>query len=589
MKSILTLLAVAASLASAQTYVVSYTLGTGGNQTQLADGATLTFPPTAVNSTVAATIIVKNTGPAAGLLKKVTPFGSVFTTGGLGLLPLTLTATGAGAETRFTLNFTPSARGSFNAALQVEFDTGFITINLGGQGIGPTLVVGQVRSTGEVVPIISGGTLRLADTALGATTIVNMQLRNEGEVAASVTTISLVGTGYSLQNVLPAPFSIPPQGTLTFSVRFTPQGVGEQTGVLLVNSFIVNLASRVLGATFGYSFSISGVTTPVNNSGVLLIPNTAVGGKVTGQFTVTNNGNTTGTVSNVNITGAGLSVNPLALPQTLEPGASMTIGVNFSPLTLATSTGTLSVDTASFVVRGTGTTPDAIPGFSFGGVGATSQPLQQPSVSLRLDSPYPSDISGRLTLSFRSDAQVDDPSIQFATGGRTVNFTIPANTVNAVFGAATQTLFQTGSVAGAITITPSFSIGTVDVTPAQPTAKSVAIPVSGPQLVRATIGARTATSLEILITGYAPSRSMQQMILDFTAANDRSLQTKTLTVDVNSAFGTWYQTAASATVGSQFTASITLNVSGNTDAVQSVRITAANSNGTSSPVTASLQ
>jgi hypothetical protein len=360
--------------------------------------------------------------------------------------------------------------------------------------------------------------------------------------------------------------------------------------VLLVNSSVVNLTGKSLGANFQYSFVVSGVTSPVNNGGVILLPNTVVGAKVTGQLTITNAGNAAGTISTSSLNGSGLSLSPLLLPQTIAPGASLTVDVTFAPVSVSTSTGSLALDNVSFVVRGTGTAPAPLPSYSFSGVGDISAVLQQPFVSLQLNSPRSSDVSGTLTLTFRADSgTADDQSIQFASGGRTVAFTIPANTVNAMFGTSTQAAFQTGSVAGTISITPKFTIGTVDLTPAQPLVKSVAIPTTAPHLARASVGARTATSIELLITGYAPSRSMQQLNLEFTAVPGRNLQTRSLTVDVGSAFNSWYQATASTAAGSQFTASVTLNVAGDSSAIQAIGVTVTNANGVSPQVSATLQ
>ena len=75
-------------------------------------------------------------------------------------------------------------------------------------------------------------------------------------------------------------------------------------------------------------------------------------------------------------------------------------------------------------------------------------------MGLQLAAPYPQDLTGTLTLTFTPDSFADDPTIQFASGGRTVNFKIPANTTTAVFGQSNQVQFSSGTVAGVITLTP---------------------------------------------------------------------------------------------------------------------------------------
>jgi transposase len=96
-------------------------------------------------------------------------------------------------------------------------------------------------------------------------------------------------------------------------------------------------------------------------------------------------------------------------------------------------------------------------------------------------------------MSVSSDTFVTDPSVQFSTGGRTVSFTIPANGTQAVFSnGATTIKLQTGSVAGGITITPSFATRTgYSLTPDSPASLSLSIasaarasPSENPTVVR---------------------------------------------------------------------------------------------------------
>src|SRR5207302_6145849 len=78
--------------------------------------------------------------------------------------------------------------------------------------------------------------------------------------------------------------------------------------------------------------------------------------------------------------------------------------------------------------------------------------LQQPVVDLTCD-PYPVAITGRLILRFiPANGMPDDPSVQFSSGGRSANFTIPANATHAAF-SASQFAIQAGSVAGTIEFT----------------------------------------------------------------------------------------------------------------------------------------
>jgi hypothetical protein len=56
---------------------------------------------------------------------------------------------------------------------------------------------------------------------------------------------------------------------------------------------------------------------------------------------------------------------------------------------------------------------------------ANSKAVQQTALGLSLKTPYPTDLSGQVTLSFTPNAAIpgDDPMLQFSNGSRTVNFT----------------------------------------------------------------------------------------------------------------------------------------------------------------------
>ena len=103
------------------------------------------------------------------------------------------------------------------------------------------------------------------------------------------------------------------------------------------------------------------------------------------------------------------------------------------------------------------------------------------------------------------------------------------------------------------------------------------------------VGARTANSIELLITGLSTPRSVSTLTLQFTAASGASLQTSSLSINTEAPFGTWFQSATGISFGSQFTASVIVNVNGDPNAVQSVSVTASNSRGDSNALSVNLR
>jgi hypothetical protein len=188
--------------------------------------------------------------------------------------------------------------------------------------------------------------------------------------------------------------------------------------------------------------------------------------------------------------------------------------------------------------------------------------------------------------------------VQFATGGRTASFTIPANTKRALFaGNAPEIRLQTGTVAGSIVLTPSFATeGGINLTPSNPPSLTLTVPQSAPRLLSVALSSKTNNSLTLLVSGYATSRSITQMEFQFTAVAGENLGTTKLTLNAEPSFLAWYQSSTSQQYGSLFTATVPFtlqgdvkNVSSLTDAIESVSVTLANRLGTSNAITLSLR
>ena len=211
----------------------------------------------------------------------------------------------------------------------------------------------------------------------------------------------------------------------------------------------------------------------------------------------------------------------------------------------------------------------------------TSGPAQQPTIDFGLNTAYPIALSGTVTLTFASNATVpvDDPSIQFASGGRTFTFTVPANTT-----ALPPLLIQTGTVAGVITLKVTLTAAGVDVTPASGSTATITIAKSAP-VIRTVTLIHASGYLEVDINAYSTTRDMTTAVFQLNAAPGGSFTSSVITVPVSSLFTTWYQSTAATAFGSQFTYAQPFTVIGDTNEVQSVTVTLTNSAGTSASAT----
>jgi Putative Ig domain len=226
--------------------------------------------------------------------------------------------------------------------------------------------------------------------------------------------------------------------------------------------------------------------------------------------------------------------------------------------------------------------PQPLPALSITGLAATLEPATQPRIEIAIPSPYPTPVTGQITLTFEPDAAVprDDPAIQFSTGGRTVSYTIPAGATRATF-AAPQLALQTGTVAGRITLNAT---GQATGASATTTGRQIAVIPRGVPVVRSVRMVRVGAGFEVRVVGYSPSRELTQAAFRFSSAGASVLQPGQVTTNLGEPAATWFQSTASTAFGGQFTLVQPFSVQGDSGALTSVAVTLTNSMGTSQTV-----
>jgi hypothetical protein len=345
-------------------------------------------------------------------------------------------------------------------------------------------------------------------------------------------------------------------------------------------NLIVNVGTAqitvVSGGAVSNALTFAVVAAPIIST---LSPSTmAAGGPA---FTLTVNGSGFGSGSTVQWNGT-------ALTTTVVNAAQLTAAV---PANLIATFGSAQI---SVVSSGIASNSVAIaitaPTIALTGVHSTSLPTQQLSVGIQLASPTPSALQGTLQLGFTPSvpglpAGYIDPALQFAAGGTTLNFTVPAGatTVSPITGGT----IQQGTVAGNLTVTlTSLTSSGVSVLPPTPvTATATILPL--PPVITANsvhITNVTATGFDVVLTGYSTTRDMTTATFTFTAASGTQFSGgATFTVPLTSAYSAWYQSAASQSYGSMFQLQVPFTLSGSTGVLQSVSVTLTNSIGTSTP------
>ncbi|MEO7653422.1 MAG: choice-of-anchor D domain-containing protein, partial [Bryobacteraceae bacterium] len=497
------------------------------------------------------------------------------------------------SDVRFTVRYSPLQLETVSTAVKVDLIDRSLAFTVEGSSTGSVFSYDVIQES-TVSTLLPGGTISLPDAQIGGDrTSVTVRVRNTGTADGRVASIDVTGTGFTLSEAPFTPLILTPGSSTTLVLNFAPTAPGRVAGRLRIGADSFTVTGNGLGQTLIYSYISGSVTSTVANNGNVIFPPVAVGQSSTLRFLITNNGTAAGAVNSISVTTAGtifaLSSVP-DLPTTIGPGETLNFAVTFAPTATGAVTGTLKIDSLSFNLSGVGNPPAALPEYRYTGANGAQEPLAQVAVGLTMGAAYPLTLNGTLTLTFNSEVFSNDPTVQFATGGRTVAFSIPANTTQAIFPNNTnQIRLQTGTVAGIITMTPSFvTDGGIILTPTIPPALNLTVPQSAPRLQNVQVTARTTTGFSLLITGYATGRSITQIDATITPVFGEKVTTTRLTLNVDPSFTAWYQSTASTAFGSQFTATLPITLTGNVtnvtnliDTIQSVSVTLTNRQGVS--------
>jgi hypothetical protein len=590
----------------------SYQPPPGNNTTPLLPNGTIQFPVTNVNDTPLATVIINNIGSGPGVVSAVTVSGAADFTA------VNLPAPGASVDTlksvSFGVRYSPMLVETATGSVRIDFVDHSVTFSILASSMGPVFAYDVLGASGAAA-VLPGQTIVLPDTPVSPPTpgSVVVRVRNTGNADGHIATIDVSGAGFTLTQVPFVPLTLVAGTSASFTVNFSPTQPGPVSGGLRIGADTFVLTGTGLGQTLVYSYVAGGITTTVQNNGSLSFPPVSVGQTSTFVFQITNNGTAPGSVNSISVgvtQPAGSPAPPPtatpifsisnapALPANIAAGAALSFTVSFAPNVVGSIAGVLRIDSLNFPVSGVANPPAPMPDYHFTGAAGAQEPLQQIATGLTLAAAYPLNLNGTLVLTFNSDVFSNDPAVQFATGGRTVNFTIPAGSTQAVFpNNASQLRLQTGTVAGTITLTPAFvTDGGINLTPAVPPSLNLTVAQSAPRLLSVQSSGKTAGALTLLLTGYATGRSITQIDIQLAPVAGENVATTKLSLSVGPSFTAWYQSPASQQFGSQFTVTLPLtvqgavvNVTNPTDTIQGVSVTLTNNQGVSNSQSIALQ
>jgi hypothetical protein len=518
----------------------------------------------------------------------------------------------------------PSAAGTFTATIQVSDSAGAATTRSFDLRIDDLLTI----TTGSLPDAAVGASYsKQLEASLQAVTWSvtsgnlppGLALSASGLISGTPTTTGTFSFTVGVTSGTPAQTA-----NSSFQIKVSP-ALTIATAAALPQGVAFTPYSAALSATGGlppYTWSISGGALP---NGLTLSTTGAISGTptVSGDFTFTaqvadGGGGQASRGFTVSIQKGTLRITTQTLPVGIQGSAysqqlqasggptpyiwtvlsgSLPSGLVLTPAGLLQGTPSTTIASATFqllVVDSSGANDNhtftmavgpPTGSLSLTGVPGTIDPAQQLPIALSLSAGYPFTLSGTLNMAFASTAVIpaDDPMVQFSTGGRSVTFTIPANSTTAVF--PSQLMLLAGTVAGTITVTASIQNGVSAVSLA-----SITVPSVVPKIT-AVSASRISGGLQVTVSGYSPERRVTEVDFGFDIrTSSGSTQRVNLAAAAESEFKDWFQSSASVPFGSTFVFQQLFGVNGDSTAIQTVTITLKNGQGSTAssrvPITA---
>jgi hypothetical protein len=222
------------------------------------------------------------------------------------------------------------------------------------------------------------------------------------------------------------------------------------------------------------------------------------------------------------------------------------------------------------------TAPAAAVDFS----GPTSiAPGSQITLNFKLTSAYPVDVTATFTVAFTPATGLpDDPSVQFASGGRTFTADIPAGTTSLA-----PIEIQSGTVAGTLTVSTKLMAGGVDITPASVQPLIIEAGLSAPGIVSVKFSGN-GNMLTVTVRGFSNTREITGAKFHFKPVGGASIKTQDVTIDAQALYASWYSSEASLQYGSTCTYTQVFNLSSDANVVGQVSVILTNTQGNSPEV-----
>jgi hypothetical protein len=278
------------------------------------------FSPVQVgSSSQPQSVLLRNMGSAVLTIQSISAVGDFQETNNCG------SSVPAAGSCTFSITFTPTASGARSGSVAIEDDAAGAPHSIALYGVGE-------GSSGPAVAF-TPGSLTFSSVPVGRSGIAQtVTLTNAGNASFTVSAIQASGDFSQTNN---CGSSITAGSSCSINVVFTPTAAGTRSGSLTVTDSAAGSPQSIslsgTGAAANLVFSPSAVT----------FANVLLGTSASQAVTLENSGNAPIDVNSIQITGVFVQTNNC--PGLLNGGASCTINLSYTPSSLATNSGSLSV------------------------------------------------------------------------------------------------------------------------------------------------------------------------------------------------------------------------------------------------------
>jgi hypothetical protein len=208
---------------------------------------------------------------------------------------------------------------------------------------------------------VSPASLSFGNDVVGTTLSQALIVKNTGTATLTITQVTETGSALFTVSGFTLPLNVNAGQQTTITVTFLPTSTGAVSGSISIASNASNAAPPVTLSGTGIAAIL---TLGINPAAGLSFGNVTTGTSSAAQnLTITNTGNSNVTISQINLTGAGYSMTGGGAPVTLTPTQSITLVVQFSPTTVGSLPGSITVTSnatgspATIPLSGTGAAP----------------------------------------------------------------------------------------------------------------------------------------------------------------------------------------------------------------------------------------